>query len=131
MLVATPVAENLPIQNIKRRINLLRRRILETDDPKIVLKIIDETDTIEDMMERAGFATQQEEIRPANEARFLARWRLGQLLAKVEREQTAGLKRGSAPSSRAGTTGFRAFLADLGLNKNRSRDGVIQLLSTI
>ena len=54
---------------------------------------------------------------------FEARWKLGQLLAKIERGQTAGLKRGKvSPLSQAGTTGFRAYLSEIGLNKNRANE---------
>lgn len=50
-------------------------------------------------------------------------WKLGQLLAKVERQQTAGLKRGNdSPLSQAGTTAFRAYLREIGLNKNRANE---------
>ena len=49
-----------------------------------------------------------------NEVRFEARWKLGSLLAKVERGA------GEPKSSRAGTIGFRAYLREIGLGKNRA-----------
>jgi len=55
-------------------------------------------------------------IRPANEARFEARWKLGQLLAKVERSK------GRSWMSQSGTPKFRNYLKDLGLNKNRANE---------
>ena len=50
-------------------------------------------DGLEDMMRRAGYGKSIELIRPANETRFEARWRLGQMLAKMERQKGGrGLK---------------------------------------
>ena len=50
--------------------------------------------------------------------RFEPRWKLGQLLAKVERQQGA---RTDKTSSRAGTK-FRAYLKEIGLDKNRANE---------
>ena len=69
-------------------------------------------------MRNAGLYS-TDKIRPANEARFEARWRLGQLLAKVERG-TPGPKR-EKDMSRAGTY-FRAYLKEIGLDKNRANE---------
>jgi hypothetical protein len=49
-------------------------------------------------------------------SRFLARWKLGQLLAKVERNA------GGTQMSRLGTIGFRDYLAEIGVNKNRANE---------
>jgi hypothetical protein len=61
----------------------------------------------------AGYRTNTEVIRPANEVRFQARWRLGQLLAKIERQQVIGPGRGKKTVSRVGTP-FRAYLREIG-----------------
>ena len=75
-------------------------------------------DAIEEAMCEAGYRKNTEVIRPANELRFVARWRLGQLLAKVERDTGPG--RGKKVS-RLGTS-FRSYLRDVGLNKNRANE---------
>ena len=54
-----------------------------------------------------------------NEVRFEARWKLGRLLAKVERDK------GGRPlknSSRAGKSFFAAYLKEIGLDKNRANE---------
>lgn len=43
-------------------------------------------------------------------------------LAKVEKQQTAGLKRGSIVPSRDNGKGFRDYLHGVGLNKNRANE---------
>ena len=51
-----------------------------------------------------------------NETRFEARWRLGQLLAKIER------RAGRFNLSRTETNSFRAYLKQLGLDKSRANE---------
>lgn len=107
--------------NLPGHASRLRRALAKANTVPEVLKLCDQLDTIEDMMRRAGlYGT--EKIRMANEARFEARWKLGQLLAKIERRQLSGLKRGKFPLSRAETTGFRAYLREIGLDKNRANE---------
>jgi hypothetical protein len=65
-----------------------------------------------------GYRGNTEALRPANELRFEARWKLGQLLAKVERDREGG-----RPSeNRPGSGQFRAYLREIGLNKNRANE---------
>jgi hypothetical protein len=78
-------------------------------------------DTIEEAMANAGYRANTEAMRPANEMRFEARWRLGRMLAKVERQQIIGPGRGNKTVSRAGTS-FLAYLKHVGLNKNRANE---------
>lgn len=61
----------------------------------------------------AGYRGNTEALRPVNEVRFDARWKLGQLLAKIERQQ-------GGPTSRAGT--LTPYLREIGLNKNRANE---------
>ena len=111
------------LAQFKGQIAELRARIVEETDCAKAVGLVAMADSIETAMANAGYRRQTETIRPANEARFLARWKLGRLLATVEREQTAGLMHGDeAPLSRPGTTGFRAYLAEIGLNKNRANE---------
>ena len=70
-----------------RRIVKLRQSILAAEEPTQVIKILRVCDTIEDAMRNAGLYS-TDKIRPANEARFEARWKLGQLLAKMERRRS-------------------------------------------
>lgn len=58
-----------------------------------------------------------EDMRPINETRMVARWKLGAALKQVERGQ--GL-RNDLTLSKAETKSFRAFLADLDLDKTRA-----------
>jgi hypothetical protein len=78
---------------------------------RIAVGLVAMSDTIEEAMANAGYRSQTETSRPANEARFMARW-------KVERAQGA---RTDLTSSRAGTK-FRAYLKEIGLNKNRANE---------
>src|SRR6516164_4125441 len=75
-------------------------------------------DAIETTMCEAGYRKNTEAIRPVNEARFEARWRLGQLLAKAERRPGA---RSDLVSARD-EVGFRNYLRKLGLNKDRANE---------
>jgi hypothetical protein len=53
-----------------------------------------------------------EDMRPINETRMAARWKLGKALAKVERAQ----------GDRTSERGFTKFIAELGLTKPTARD---------
>lgn len=74
-------------------------------------------------MANAGYRGNTEALRPVNEVRFEARWKLGQLLAKVERERHAGPGRGHEEKTTSRPeTGFRAYLKEIGLNKDRANE---------
>jgi hypothetical protein len=64
------------------------------------MKLLAMADSIEEAMCEAGYRTDTAVIRPANEARFEARWRLGQLLGKVERDK------GGRPGKNSSRTGM-------------------------
>src|SRR5262249_45999748 len=99
-------------------VNRLRKHLNQTDDPAVLVRLVSAFDQIEDMMSRAGYRKNTEAMRPTNEARFEARWKLGRLLAKLERAQGPG--RGKK-MSRAGTS-FRTYLAGIALDKNRANE---------
>jgi hypothetical protein len=58
------------------------------------------------------------QIRPANEARFEARWQLGRLLAKIER----GTGPGRGKKMSRAETSFRDYLAEINLDKARASE---------
>jgi N6-adenosine-specific RNA methylase IME4 len=101
------------------RINALRKQIEAETDTRKLVGLVAAADTIEEMMANAGYRENTEAMRPANEARFLARWKLGRELAKVERGHGPGRGKKDVPSR---DTFFRAYLKDLGLNKNRANE---------
>jgi hypothetical protein len=71
----------------------VKREIERASDPAEVLEIEARLTSIETYMRDAGLYT-PDEIRPVNETRMRARWRLGQLLAMVERQRVTGPGRG-------------------------------------
>jgi N6-adenosine-specific RNA methylase IME4 len=103
------------------RITALRARIGRERDASKLVALIAEADTIEEAMANAGYRSETEVLRPANETRFLARWKLGRLLAKVERQKVGGGRGGKLTVSRIGTS-YRAYLQDIGLNKSRAHE---------
>ena len=108
----------VPISKFTRRLPVLRRKIMQARTAEEAMQGLAAADAIEEAMCEAGYRKNTEVIRPANELRFVARWRLGQLLAKVERDTGPG--RGKKVS-RLGTS-FRSYLRDVGLNKNRANE---------
>jgi N6-adenosine-specific RNA methylase IME4 len=108
------MSESLPA--LRTKVAELREQIETTDAVEDVVKLVAAADTIESAMFNAGYRKDTEEIRPANEARFEARWKLGQLLGKVERSH-GGDRRST---SQAGT--LKSYLAGIGLNKNRANE---------
>lgn len=104
------------LARFRRRILELRELIAAETDIERMTDLVGAADSIEEAMCNAGYRRDTEAIRPANEARFEARWKLGQLLAKVER-------RVGRPSENCPGSGqFRAYLTDIGLNKNRANE---------
>ena len=104
------------LARFRRRILELRELIAAETDIERMTDLVGAADSIEEAMCNAGYRRDTEAIRPANEARFEARWKLGQLSAKVER-------RVGRPSENCPGSGqFRAYLTDIGLNKNRANE---------
>ena len=75
------------------------------------MKLLAMADSIEEAMCEAGYRHDTEAIRPANEARFEARWRLGQLLAEIDRRAGTGV-----------TSRYTSLLKELGLNRVRANE---------
>lgn len=103
------------IARLQRQARDLRNRIAAATDPEQAIKLVGMADALEEAMCDAGYRRDTEAIRPVNEARFQARWKLGQLLAQIERRQGA-----RSTSSRAGTK--LNYLREIGLNKNRANE---------
>jgi N6-adenosine-specific RNA methylase IME4 len=72
-----------------RQINQALRALEQAKDPKEVLEVERALDSIEHMMKATGLF-KPEQIREANEGKLWARWKLGRLLAKVERGRPGG-----------------------------------------
>jgi hypothetical protein len=106
------------------QVTRLRRQVLQARTVEEAVQLLAAADAIEEAMCAAGYRNNTEIIRPANEARFEARWRLGQLLAKIERAQVPGTGRGhkGEKSMSAGRAGFRAYLKQLGLGKTSANE---------
>jgi hypothetical protein len=106
------------VGNRARRRCGLASQLFQSDDPRKVLAIIDQIDTLEDAMERAGYGRSLGKMRPVNEARFVARWHLGRLLKKFERRSGV---RTDLVSGRD-KVGYRTYLRDIGLDKSRANE---------
>jgi hypothetical protein len=113
---------DVQLAQLGRRIGELRSRVASETDCAKAVGLVAMADTLEETMANAGYRGNTEALRPINEVRFEARWKLGRMLAKAEKRQTVGLKRGSSPLSRAETTGFRAYLREIGLDKSRANE---------
>jgi N6-adenosine-specific RNA methylase IME4 len=102
-----------------QRIGELRSQIAAETDCAKAVGLVAMADTIEEAMANAGYRANTEALRPANEVRFEARWKLGQLLAKLEKDKGG---RPGKNSSQAGKSLFAAYLKQIGLNKNRANE---------
>jgi N6-adenosine-specific RNA methylase IME4 len=105
--------------DFERRLADLRSQIAASTDCAKVLNLMAAADSIEEAMANAGYRGNIVALRPANELRFEARWKIGQLLAKIEKRQGA---RTDLTSSRSGNKLFEAYLKEIGLNKNRANE---------
>ena len=103
---------------VEHRIADLRSRIAAETDCAKAVELLAMADTLEEAMANAGYRRNTEALRPVNEIRFEARWKLGQLLAKLERGSGPG--RGKKMSQSA--TSFRAYLKEIGLQKDRASE---------
>jgi N6-adenosine-specific RNA methylase IME4 len=127
---STAVIKKVPA-NVLAQVNRLRQVVHEADTAEKLVEACAMIDSLEDVLRRAGYEKSIEVMRPANETRFEARWRLGQMLVKMERGTGPG--RGKK-MSRAGTS-FRDWLKEVGLDKNRAvemqRIGAIPTLAKL
>ena len=98
------------VGDLQRRIAGLRRQIAAETDCAKAVGLVAMADTIEEAMANAGYRGNTEALRPANEVRFEARWKLGQLLAKMEKRRAADVVanlRCPGPGHRLGPTSKR------------------------
>lgn len=103
------VAQKREIPNPKT----IFREIEAANEPTELREIETKLDGFEHYMKQTGLYT-TEQIRPFNEARMLARWKLGQALAKIEKVP--------GPKSSRGGNNYSTFLKALGLDKNRAQE---------
>ena len=99
-----------------RAVNAGLRALQAASTPEEVLDIERSLESIEHAMRNTGLF-KPEQVRLANEGKIKARWKLGRLLKGVERQPA-----GRFNTSRAGTHSFRAYLKQLGLDKNRASE---------
>jgi hypothetical protein len=101
-----------------RTMLVMQAAILKEKEPAAVAKMMALADGLEETMKTAGLYNTKE-IRPANEARFIARWKLGQLLEKKERQKVI---RGKAGSITKLGKSILKYLDEIGLDKNRAAE---------
>ena len=106
------------VDDLQRRLAELRNQVAAATDCAKAAGLVAMADSLEETIANAGYRLDTEALRPVNEVRFLARWKLGQLLAKVEREKGG---RPSENSSRP-ETGFRSYLKQIGVDKSRAHE---------
>ncbi len=110
--VAVVTSKKKQVTDLSKRVNALARKLADADDPADIVDLEAEIEAIWHLMRAAGLYDTAE-IRPVNEMRMRARWKLGRALAKEDR--CPGPGRG-----KKGVTGlpsFKAFLQKLGLSK--------------
>jgi N6-adenosine-specific RNA methylase IME4 len=107
----------IEVQRQLAQAEALKHALDEARIPEDLVQIEAQLNALEGYMRDAGLYS-IDVIRPVNETRMRARWKLGRLLAEVERG--AGPGRGKKVSH-AGTS-FRAYLDELKLNKNRAQE---------
>jgi N6-adenosine-specific RNA methylase IME4 len=100
------------------QVSRLRCQIPQVRSVEEAMKLIAMADSIEKAMNEAGYRKNTQAIRPINEARFHARWKLGNLLAKIERSKGGR----PAKNSSGVPTGFRAYLRDIGISKDSANE---------
>ncbi len=88
----------------------LNRALAKADTPEKILKIEADLDLMENWMKETGLYD-IDEIRPVNEIRMWARWKLGAALAKMER----GTGPGRGKKVLTDLTSFRAYIKKLGI----------------
>jgi N6-adenosine-specific RNA methylase IME4 len=88
------------------KIGPLQRALEAAQDPAEIKDIAAQLDAFETYMHDCGLYS-IEDMRPINEARMRARWKLGRALAKVSRAQ----------GERTSVSSFTKFIGDLGLTK--------------
>jgi len=109
-LLSRALIEPTPAARLPVQLDEIARALAAASAPDEALAIERQLDLAEQYMRDSG---RIEEIRPVNELRMRARWKLGQLLAAVERRQGA---RTDLTSSVDLTKLFRALLKKIELD---------------
>jgi N6-adenosine-specific RNA methylase IME4 len=99
-----PPAPIIPVDDI-------RGALEAASAPAEIIEISAKLDAFEQYMHDCGLYS-VEDMRPINETRMRARWKLGRALAEVQRDSGPG--RGNIEKK---LSGFTSFLADLGMTK--------------
>jgi N6-adenosine-specific RNA methylase IME4 len=100
--------------------NLVKRStdaLESATDAAQIVKISSMLDAIEHLMHAAGMYD-PDEIRDVVEARLRARWKLGQLLAKIARQQGARTDKRTLSHN---ATKFRDYIKEIGINKDAAQ----------
>jgi len=115
--------------NALARVAALHKTLMEASEPTVVRRVEVELETIEQLMRRSGLY-RTDEIRPVNEARIWARWKLGGLLMVVERSPRPGEVPGPGRGNKSKKlTGFTVLLNGLGLTRQTAMEA--QRLGTL
>jgi N6-adenosine-specific RNA methylase IME4 len=93
-----------------QKITALTRALEQASEPPEIRKVEIAVEHVEQLMHEAGLY-EIEEIRPVNELRMRARWKLGRALKKIERRQGARTDN----TSEHDVPTFRAYLKGIGL----------------
>jgi hypothetical protein len=85
--------------------------------PAEIRQVEAKLDAVERYMRETGLYD-TEEIRPLNEARMRARWKLGRALAEMDRQQVIGPGRGKVggKTTLSESTSFRVYITEVGLD---------------
>jgi N6-adenosine-specific RNA methylase IME4 len=105
-------AAKLPVD-----IDRAREAIAAAKSPEDVRPIETDLEKAENLMRESGLFT-KDQLRVVNETRMWAVWKLGSLLAKVDRAQ--GVRSDKKTTLSQAATKFRDFLKTLGLQKDRA-----------
>ncbi len=82
--VAVVTSKKKQVTDLSKRVNALARKLADADDPADIVNLEAEIEAIWHLMRAAGLYDTAE-IRPVNEMRMRARWKLGRALANEER----------------------------------------------
>ena len=105
-----------PSPNVVARVSTIRASV-QTANAEELVELVHAIDGIEELMRRAGYEDSTEVMRPANETRFEARWRLGQMLAKMMRGKGGRPTKGNAAHR---VHSYLDWLKDMGLDRQRA-----------
>ena len=97
----------------------VKKAVLKAKTPEQIIELEAKIDAMERLMRKSGLYA-LDKIRPLNEARMLARWRLGQMLAQIERKAGPGPGRGKKGVGFRHPLTFLAVVEKLRLSRDRA-----------